>query len=71
MNEETRQKWIGIVMDLLVEYYAVCDEPQGSSAFLRPMCDRIADAVGDGATGEFGNYSSSAYVMNGCDDVHR
>lgn len=53
MSEETRQKWIALVMDLMAAYHGVCDEPRGSDVFLRSMCDRVADAVGDGATGEF------------------
>ena len=60
MNEETRQKWIGIAMDLMVAYYqtqgAVHEEDRFTvhpDEFVRPMCDRVADAVGDDATGEF------------------
>lgn len=53
MMEEKRQKWIGIAMDLMAAYHDACDEPQGSSAFLREKCDRVADAIGDDATGEF------------------
>lgn len=52
MSEEVRQKWINIAMDLMAAYYDACDEPHGLSLFLRPMCDRVADAIGDGATGE-------------------
>lgn len=53
MSEEARQKWIGIAMDLLVEYYAVCETVTDPDLFPRKMCERIADAVGGGATSEF------------------
>lgn len=60
MSEETRQKWIGIVMDLMVLHWHALDtigqewnSAETPEEVLRPICDRVADAVGDGAAGEF------------------
>lgn len=54
MNEQERQKWIGLVMDLMVAYRQMLgDHSADPDAEIRSWCDRVADAVGDGATGEF------------------
>lgn len=60
MDEMARQKWIGVAMDLMVLHWRALDQigqewndAEAPEEVLRPMCDRIADAVGDGATGEF------------------
>lgn len=53
MNEEARQKWIALVMDLLVEYHEMMEGHESLDQVFRPWCDRVAAAVGDGATGEF------------------
>lgn len=60
VSEETRQKWIGVAMDLMVAYYRAQEDLFGEfprakhpDVLIRPYCDRVADAVGDGATGEF------------------
>jgi hypothetical protein len=61
MTEETRQKWISLTMDLMVAYYyaqmaiwkAQFPKATHPDGIVRTVCDRVADAIGDGATGEF------------------
>lgn len=59
MSEEIRQKWIGVVMDLMVLHWHALDtiaqewnDAETPEEVLRPICDRVADAVGSGATGD-------------------
>lgn len=64
MDEQKRQLWIGIAMDLMVAYYDaqdfVCSELNNADhpdVFIREMCQRVADAVNadanDDATADF------------------
>lgn len=53
MSEEVRQKWIGLVMDLLIEYHEMMEGHESLDRVFRPWCDRLADAAGGDATGEF------------------
>lgn len=59
MTEIQRQQWIGIALDLMVEYHRaqdfVCSElnyADHPGVFLESICERVALAIGNGATAE-------------------